>query len=492
MAGGFTRKAAGCIFPMPVWVIPRVAVMSNLARNELQSDARRGQPEGLATHRCRPLRVLFVHRDADTIDSCLEELRKGPYLVKADFVLNPAQCEERLRSEAYDVVIAEYPKPSWQGTHALQLLHEEGREIPLLFLTSAMRNESIARLAADDACDYIEEDHLAQLPMVVRRVMNEKTLRAELREAKRALRHSQSLYRALVDNPTYGVYRCSAEGELLDVNQALVTMLGYASKEQLVAENHSPGTMQNLPGGLPFIRYSSEKEQIEPVELEWRRKDGTTLRVRLSGRAISDDCGNFAGHEIIAVDVTEQRTLENQLRLQASTDSLTGLANHRRLFEVLHAEICRSLRTGREFSLVLLDLDGLKKINDQFGHLTGDRALCRLGQILRDCCRSVDTAARHGGDEFALVLPETGVAAASLVAHRICGLLQRETEIPAISVSVGIASHPQDAETIGTLLYAADRALYAMKAEHTVAARAAHAVASRSTNSLPGIVRNRG
>src|ERR1700747_211310 len=129
--------------------------------------------------------------------------------------------------------------------------------------------------------------------------------------------------------------------------------------------------------------------------------------------------GTLRGHEIIAVDVTEQRTLEDQLRLQASTDSLAGLANHRRLFEVLHAEICRSQRTGREFSLALLDLDGLKKTNDQSGHLTGDRALCRLGQILRDCCRAIDTAARHGGAEFALVLPETRMTAAKFVAQRI-------------------------------------------------------------------------
>jgi diguanylate cyclase (GGDEF)-like protein len=161
--------------------------------------------------------------------------------------------------------------------------------------------------------------------------------------------------------------------------------------------------------------------------------------------------------------MTEHRKLEEQLRLQAATDSLTGLANHRSLLEVLQAEICRSKRTGRSFSLLLLDLDGLKKINDSSGHLAGDRALCRLGQILRDCCRSVDTAARHGGDEFAVVLPETSVVSATLVARRICELLSSEIEEPALSVSLGIASYPHDADAIGTLLYAADRALYAMK-----------------------------
>jgi len=196
------------------------------------------------------------------------------------------------------------------------------------------------------------------------------------------------------------------------------------------------------------------------------------LKARLSGRGVFDERAVFAGYEIIAVDVTEQRALEDHLRRQALSDSLTGLANHRKLFEVLHAEICRTKRTQREFSLILLDLDGLKAINDRFGHLVGNRALCRLGQTLSDCCRSLDTAARQGGDEFALVLPETGAAAATLVARRICELLASDAEPPALSVSVGVASYPKDADTIGTLLYAADMALYAMKAKQPRAARA--------------------
>jgi len=249
-------------------------------------------------------------------------------------------------------------------------------------------------------------------------------------------------------------------------------MLGYNSKDQLLAANRANVIIPNLRKGLPFSMGSGERLQIEPIELDWMRKDGTILKVRLGGRGAFDENGNFSGYEIIAVDITDQRNLEDHLRHQADTDSLTGLANHRRLFEVLQAEICRSKRTGREFSLLLLDLDGLKMVNDQFGHQTGDQALCRLGQILKDCCRSVDTAARHGGDEFALVLPETGCAAATIVARRICELLEKDAEAPALSVSVGLASFPKDAATIGTLLYAADKALYEMKAAQPRALRA--------------------
>jgi two-component system, cell cycle sensor histidine kinase and response regulator CckA len=153
------------------------------------------------------------------------------------------------------------------------------------------------------------------------------------------LQHSQSLYRALVDNPAYGIYRCSAEGKLLDANEALVTMLGYTSKEQLLAANQKSAIIPDLRDAVPFADRSPDTVQIEPMEIEWKRKDGTTLKTKLSGRGFYDQQGNFAGHEIIAVDVTEQRTIEEKLRHQASSDSLTGLSNHRHLFEVLHAEI---------------------------------------------------------------------------------------------------------------------------------------------------------
>ena len=446
--------------------------MSNLAQNEFQSIRRSLRPESAASHRRRPLSVLFVHRDADVVDSCLEELKKARFTVSADLVLTLTQCTQQLRSQTYDVVVAEYPSPNWKGSEALQLLHQTVQEIPLLFVTTAVGGEYISELTAHGAFDYVEQEHIAQLPMAVRRAVNEKKLRVELEEAGKALRHSQSLYRALVDNPAYGICRCDAEGRFLDVNQALLTMLGYETKEKLLAANRASKIVLELGHGAPLAGRSPESVRIEPVEIEWKRKNGTTLKARLSGRGVFDEHGDFDGYEIIAVDITEQRALEEQLRHHAFSDSLTGLANHRRLFDVLQAEICRTKRTEREFSLLLLDLDGLKVINDRFGHLAGDRALCRLAQTLADCCRSIDTAARQGGDEFALVLPETGAAAATLVAQRICELLAKDAEEPALSVSAGVASYPKDADTIGTLLYAADKALYAMKDGRSRAARA--------------------
>jgi len=159
----------------------------------------------------------------------------------------------------------------------------------------------------------------------------------------------------------------------------------------------------------------------------------------------------------------DQARLFEQVRTMAVSDPLTGLANYRRLISVLEAELDRSRRTQRPFSIVLLDMDGLKTINDHYGHLTGSRSLVRLGKILRNHSRAIDTAARYGGDEFAPVLPEAGKDIASRVVTRIRERLASEPEQPTLSVSAGVAAFPEDGDSPEKLLGAADHALYAMK-----------------------------
>jgi diguanylate cyclase (GGDEF)-like protein len=165
----------------------------------------------------------------------------------------------------------------------------------------------------------------------------------------------------------------------------------------------------------------------------------------------------------LAALAAERRRAEEQIRSLAVTDPLTGLANYRKLVDVLDTEIRRFGRTARTFAVLLLDLDGLKRINDRHGHLTGSRALRRLAEILRVHCRDIDTAARYGGDEFALVIPEAGPAEAQQVAQRIRERIAQDTEEPPISASIGTAVYPLDGDTRDALLGAADRAMYEMK-----------------------------
>jgi diguanylate cyclase (GGDEF)-like protein len=165
--------------------------------------------------------------------------------------------------------------------------------------------------------------------------------------------------------------------------------------------------------------------------------------------------------------------LFEQVRHLAVSDPLTGLANYRRLLDVLENETERTNRSGRSFSVLLLDLDGLKKINDNYGHLVGSHAICRLADVLRIHCRAIDTAARYGGDDFALVLPETQEEEAKRVANRIREVLANDDEQPPLSASIGISVYRGDGERIEKLLSEADRHLYEEKARRGKRAAAA-------------------
>lgn len=164
-----------------------------------------------------------------------------------------------------------------------------------------------------------------------------------------------------------------------------------------------------------------------------------------------------------------------KVRHLASSDPLTGLANYRRLLDVLDTETERTLRTGRPFAVLLLDLDGLKKINDTYGHLVGSRALCRVADILRFYCRAIDTAARYGGDEFAVVLPEAHDDEAQRVAQRIRETLAADQEEPPISASIGISIYQGEGERVEKLLAEADQNLYDEKTRRRVISKPADA-----------------
>jgi diguanylate cyclase (GGDEF)-like protein/PAS domain S-box-containing protein len=336
------------------------------------------------------------------------------------------------------------------------------RDIPCIFLTETVQLETMAELMTEGAADCVAMDFVGHLPIAIRRALSENNLRKERDQTEKRLRHSEARYRALVGNLTYGMCRCSDKGIFLDVNQALVTMLGYESQEELLAANHAADILCDPVKREQLLGPSPGHVTADSLDIEWKRKDDTMLKVRLSGREVSDE-GENESYEIIVEDITQQRKLEDRLRQQAAKDSLTGLSNYRHLVETVDTEIKRSERTAREFALLFLDMDGLKTINDRFGHVVGSQALCRLADVLCMCSRNLDTAARFGGDEFALVMPETGEAQANLVARRVCESLANDGREPKLSVSIGVAIYPKDGEKVETLLSAADAALYLVK-----------------------------
>jgi diguanylate cyclase (GGDEF)-like protein len=171
----------------------------------------------------------------------------------------------------------------------------------------------------------------------------------------------------------------------------------------------------------------------------------------------------------VAMVIAREQRRSRQAAIRASTiDALTGLFNRTFLFAAVEREIARSTRSGRGFCLLMLDLDDLKTVNDRFGHHLGDRLLARIGSVIRTGVRRIDTPARYGGDEFAVLCPETDPTGAFVLAEKIrLGIrdLTVETTTGPIhaSVSIGVVTYPDDGITADTLFMSADSAMYGSK-----------------------------
>ncbi|OGI00115.1 MAG: hypothetical protein A2Y25_07410 [Candidatus Melainabacteria bacterium GWF2_37_15] len=170
----------------------------------------------------------------------------------------------------------------------------------------------------------------------------------------------------------------------------------------------------------------------------------------------------FAGQIELAVTIAN---LFEQIKRQAITDSLTGLYNRRHFDQCLTTEVERSLRLNQPFTLITLDLDHLKKINDTFGHSIGDEAIKKIGEILRKNARSVDIPARFGGEEFSIILPGIDVEGGKIAAERLRVSIEESQvkEVEKITASIGVATFLRHTETLSELLELADQAMYRAK-----------------------------
>jgi diguanylate cyclase (GGDEF)-like protein len=163
----------------------------------------------------------------------------------------------------------------------------------------------------------------------------------------------------------------------------------------------------------------------------------------------------------------QRRTRDAAIRL-STVDSLTGLFNRTFFFAAMEREIARSARSGRGFCLLMMDLDELKLINDRLGHFHGDRVLRGVGKVITQGVRQIDTAARYGGDEFVVLLPETDPTGAFVLAEKIrtgvsAMAIDMPGEAPRPSLSIGVVTYPEDGHTPDELIISADGAMYASK-----------------------------
>ncbi len=272
------------------------------------------------------------------------------------------------------------------------------------------------------------------------------------------------------------------------------TALGTVARKKLVEEYYSEKvsssrrvTLDQLLPRLPFIesrRIFRRKisDLIKPTEEEINVILIQGERDRPENMLDCGSCGYETCYEhAIAIFygfsnwercVPYQRTLYSrvlkQLKEASTTDGLTGLYNHRAFIERLEQEFRRAQRYGSELSVMMIDLDGFKQINDSYGHLVGDEVLRKVAEIFKKQMRASDFIARYGGDEFAVILPETSKNEAFAVAEKIKRAFEREAirvnhQTMSIRFSVGISSYRSDMKSFYDLIEEADRAMYLAK-----------------------------
>jgi diguanylate cyclase (GGDEF)-like protein/PAS domain S-box-containing protein len=344
--------------------------------------------------------------------------------------------------------------------HAFEIFRTLGYKAPFILVTGAIGEEKVAECLKKGVTDFVFKHHLARLPLVVERALADQQLRDQHEKSAAALRESEQRFRTLAESVASGILIYQGV-DCRYANRKAEEITGYR-REQLALMSsweiiHPDSRDRLIEECLARVQSDQPTRRFELKILTKagaaRWVDMTLGRIEISG----EPAGLFTLN-----DITERKIAEEEILSVAGNDPLTGLANGRYLVDSFNAEARRYARTERTFSLLVFDLDGLKQINDKYGHLIGSRALCRVANVLRSQCRNIDIMARPGGDEFTVILPETTMGGAETFAKRICQRLSEDHQHPPLAVSFGAAVYPGSG-TFEDLFAAADNALYAMK-----------------------------
>ena len=299
------------------------------------------------------------------------------------------------------------------------------------------------------------------------------------RRVEKALRESEAEYRELVQNANSIILRINSEGYITFFNEFAHNFFGYTKDE--ISGRNLLGTVVPATDGYRYSLESIVKsigdnpERYNRIENKNVLRNGKQVWIAWMNKAKLDKNGNFLEIICIGNDITEHKHAEEALRESEKkfkelsiTDDLTGLYNSRHFYSQLKPEVERYIRYKRPLSLLLMDVDNFKQFNDNYGHLEGDKVLAKAGEIIRECIRKTDSAYRYGGEEFTVILPETGEKEAINVGERIVKGFNEKTFFPdnkekiSVTISVGIALYGND-EKISEFIRRADINLYLAK-----------------------------
>jgi diguanylate cyclase (GGDEF)-like protein/PAS domain S-box-containing protein len=300
----------------------------------------------------------------------------------------------------------------------------------------------------------------------------------EARRLEDQLKASEARYRSLIQHVPIGLCRFSVEGRPLDANPALLAIFGFTTLSAFLQASpiqpSSPVADQEQP--MAWGVYLGQANSLKDCELKLSRPDSRDLWVRVVARAIADSQGIIQYYEGAVEDITEIKAAQIALEELAMRDSLTHVYNRRHFIELASQEIVRSTRFNRPVTLLMLDIDHFKSINDTYGHLAGDAVLRDIALRLRANLRQSDILARYGGEEFILLMPETDQAQAWIGAERLRTVIAATpfdsgSGPLSVTASVGLSCWPASTDPnaiaalpqINDLISKADQALYRAK-----------------------------
>ncbi|HJV24045.1 MAG TPA: diguanylate cyclase [Aromatoleum sp.] len=291
----------------------------------------------------------------------------------------------------------------------------------------------------------------------------------ELKRTTAALVESERKLRTIVETDPECVKVVAPDGTLMQMNRAGLEMIEASSEDQVVGQDVTRLIAPEYRESFIDLNKRVCSGESGSLEFEIVGLKGRRLWVDTHAAPLRDHDGHIKGQLAVTRDITAQKNAEQELKRLAETDALTNVANRRHFTVLAELEFSRAQRYGGPLSVLMVDIDHFKKVNDTHGHRTGDLVLQNFAELSQKELRAVDIIGRVGGEEFAVILPETSCEQAEDVAERLRHAVSvAETSsdtgtIVPITISVGIACLSTDTPDLETLLSRADRALYAAK-----------------------------
>jgi diguanylate cyclase (GGDEF)-like protein/PAS domain S-box-containing protein len=288
-------------------------------------------------------------------------------------------------------------------------------------------------------------------------------------EERTRLAAANRQFQAIVHSSDDAIIAKTLDGIVMAWNPGAEAMFGFNSREMIGTPMIALYPDDRLDEERAILDRIRAGERVEHFETQRRHKNGSVIDVSVTISPIRDENSRIVGASKIARNITERKRTELELSRLATTDTLSGLANRGQFMSRATQELARTARYGAPLSVLMIDIDHFKVVNDTYGHHTGDRVIESLGRLLREALRDIDLAGRVGGEEFAVLLPQTILIHAVEAAERLRAKVA-DMEVPLeqgvplrITISIGVASHTGDGVNLDTLLNRADTALYDAK-----------------------------